>query len=289
MSLPALVVRLVVVVLAILCLSFPAVVGRDRLARTRADYRDRLREVAPYLLALGGVLLVNSATRELAPEVSWVIGWNVTSTIYAIEGEFVAALQSIAVPPLTAYFSFVYVYGYVFLLVFPLLAYFTLEETRYLRETCVAYAINYGLGLVLYVAFIAYGPRNLIPDVVDPLLYTNWPQSKLLTTQVNTNTNVFPSLHSSLSITVALLAYRTRDLYPRWTGLAVIVAGSVIVSTMYLGIHWLVDVIAGAGLAFVAFRLATRPGVADRDWVFGERVYPFVRRCAHVLKRAVGR
>lgn len=290
-TLVALIVRVAVTVGVMLAIAAVAIVGRTRLASVRAQYRERRRAIAPYLVVLAGVLVVNNATRKFAPEVSWLIRLNVTGIIYAIEGTFVAHLQSVATPLLTAYFSFMYVYGYVFLLAFPLVAYFALEETKFMRETCVAYTLNYGVGLLCYVAFIAYGPRNLMPDLVEPLLYASWPRSQFLTSQVNTNTNVFPSLHGSLSFTVALLAYRTREIYPAWSVVATIFAGSVIVSTMYLGIHWLIDVVAGGGLALFAVWVATNldetTAARYRTKLTENRTYVHVGRWVRLLRDAV--
>lgn len=267
MTLPGLIARLGVVVGGLLLVAAVAIVGPRRLARLRIDAADRARRHAPYVAGLALVLLLNSGTRKLAPELSWVIGLNITGAIYALEGAFVAHLQSLASPPLTAALAFVYVYGYVFLLCFPLLAYFALEDLEPFRETCLAYGLNYGGGLVCYVVFIAYGPRNLMPDLVDPLLYASWPEAQLLTSQVNTNTNVFPSLHSSLAVTVGLLAWRTRAIYPAWTPIAALLGGSVLLSTMYLGIHWALDVVAGAllGVGSVAAAVALRERAADRS------------------------
>lgn len=258
MTLSALLVQLVFVVTLMIGITASIVVGRSRLRSIRSCYRERGRSIAPYLAMLACVLVVNSVTRRVGPEISWVIGWNISGDIYAIEGTLVAQIQSLATPSLTAFFSFIYVYGYVFLLVFPLVAYFALPQTDSLRETTLAYTLNYVVGLVCYILFIAYGPRNLMPELVDSLLYTGWPQSQLLTSEVNSNTNVFPSLHSSLSITVAILAYRTRDVYPRWTPIAIFFASSVVVSTMYLGIHWATDVVAGALLAAGSVYIASR-------------------------------
>ncbi|WP_458210679.1 phosphatase PAP2 family protein [Haladaptatus sp. NG-SE-30] len=244
--------------IAMLATATAAVVGVSGLKRARGHFRERIRALLPHFGLLIVVLAVNNVAREYGPELSWIIGWNITGLIHAVEGDFVGTVQSVATPELTAYFSFMYIYGYVFLLVFPFVAYFALPEERPLKETTIAYALNYGLGLVCYILFISYGPRNLIPDVVAPLLYSTYPQSQILTGEVNANTNVFPSLHTSLSVSVALLAYRTREAYPRWTLVAIPTAASIVVATMYLGIHWGTDVLAGILLGIVSVLGAER-------------------------------
>lgn len=266
MTLHVVLAQIVAVVVVLVGLTTLLVAGQLRAVLRRASIRVRQRADAPYLGLLATVLLVNAVARRYGPDVSWIIGWNLTSTIHGFEGAFVAWIQQFASPSATAYFSFVYVYGYVFILVFPLLAYAALEDPVPLRETAVAYSVNYAIGLLCYVLVIAYGPRNLIPDLVEPLLYTSWPQAQLVTTQVNTYENVFPSLHASLSITVLLLAYRTRDRYPRWLPIAGVFAISIAISTMYLGIHWATDVVAGIVLAFVSVLLATRIDLPPIHW-----------------------
>lgn len=234
------------------------VIGPTGLNRARRQFRDRLRDVYPHLGLLLVVLGVNKVAREYGPELSWLIGWNITSRIHRLEGNFVGTVQSVARPEITMYFSFMYIYGYVFLLVFPFIAYFALADERPLKKAAVAFAVNYSLGLVCYILFISYGPRNLIPDVVHPLLYSTYPESQILTGQVNANTNVFPSLHTSLSVSSALLAFQTRDSYPRWAVIAIPMAASIIVATMYLGIHWATDVCAGSVLGVGSVLIADR-------------------------------
>lgn len=258
MGLISVAVRALLLTAVLLVIATAAIVGREGLQRARRDFRRRLRLTAPYLLALLVILGLNEVARTVGPEVSWAIGWNITGLIYAIEGRSIATIQSIASPPLTAYFSFMYLYGYAFLIVFPFIAYFAAEDPRPLEETAVAYALNYAIGVAAYILFIAYGPRNFMPGVVESILYTTYPQAQLLTREMNVNTNVFPSLHSSLSVTVTLLAWRTRDSYPRWAWIAPVFGASIVVGTMYLGVHWVTDVVAGVGLAVGSVYLASR-------------------------------
>ncbi len=258
MGLLAVVVEVVAAVLALVAVASVTVVGPGRLRRTARTIRGRLREAAGPLAALALVLALNGVVRDVGIELSWLVGVNVTSAIYVVEGEFVAWLQSLGTPAVTTLLGYVYVYGYAFLVVFPLVAYLALEDGRYLRATATAYVVNYAVGLCCYLLFIAYGPRNYMPDLVQSLLYDALPRFQLLTSEINTNTNVFPSLHTSLSATVALLAVRSREAYPRWVPVAVTLAASVALATMYLGIHWATDVVAGLVLAGGSVAVAAR-------------------------------
>ncbi|ADD06754.1 putative PAP2-type phosphatase [Natrialba magadii ATCC 43099] len=255
--------QLTVVVTLLVLVSIGLFVGRYRLRDTRTEWRARVRAAAPVTALLAAVLLFNSVARQYGPDVSWMIHWNLTWPIYDVEGEFILWLQSFEAPAITAYFSFIYIYGYVFLLVFPVIAYFALSNTRPLRELLTAYTLNYVLGLGIYVFIVAYGPRNMMPELVDALLYDTYPQYQHLTRQVNRNTNVFPSLHTSLAATVTFLAFRTRAIYPKWFLLATGLGVSVAISTMYLGIHWVIDVVAGIVLAYICVALA---GVLVGRW-----------------------
>ena len=236
-----------------------AVVGPRRLYAAANNLIPYLRETRTEVVALLVVLLVSALGRDTLQMVSEVAGLRLTGAIYALEGGFVAWLQStFASPRLTLFFSSVYVFGYTFLLVFPFIAYAALPESTTLKRVVVAYALNYAIGLVVYTAVLAYGPRNVMPDAVTSLLYTFEPNYQTLVAEVNENTNVFPSLHTSLSVTVALFAIRTREEYPGWTAIACPLAAAVVVATMYLGIHWLTDVIGGILLAVGCVSLSSR-------------------------------
>ncbi|SDQ44171.1 phosphatase PAP2 family protein [Natronobacterium texcoconense] len=251
-------IRVVVVVGILLPIAAAAFVGRDRLATLRTEWRPRLRESGPLLAVLLVVLGINRVMRQEGPTISEEIGVQLTWLFYDLEGEFVLVFQSIATPEVTAYFSAIYVYGYAFLLIFPGVAYFALSNTVHFRRLLAAYSLNYAIGVAFYLVVVAFGPRNVMPDVLaSTLMYDTSPEYQHLTGQVNHSTNVFPSLHTSLAATVALFAYWTREQYPRWFPVALVLAVSVGISTMYLGFHWVIDVIAGILLAVVCVALSS--------------------------------
>ncbi|ELZ58035.1 MULTISPECIES: phosphatase PAP2 family protein [Halorubrum] len=246
-------------VAAMLTVASLAVVGPARLRAARTGVRARLWDARRAVAVLCAVLLASALGRSWLLDVSRLFGLQATALIYALEGGFVAWVQAtFAGPALTAYFSWVYVYGYAFLLAFPVVAYLALPRTVTFRRVLVAYALNYGIGLALYTLIFAHGPRNVMPEMVTPLLFANQPDVMALTSEVNVNSNVFPSLHTSLAVTVGTFAVLTREEYPRWTPVGVTLSLSVVVATMYLGIHWLTDVIAGFALAFGSVYLAHR-------------------------------
>ncbi|WP_123619942.1 phosphatase PAP2 family protein [Halorubrum sp. CSM-61] len=247
-----------------------AIVGPRRLYALWDDLRDRLWEIRKPLAGLVVVLIASAIGRSSLQTVSELFGLQLTWAIYALEGDFVAWIQAtFASPRLTMYFSSVYVYGYVFLLSFPFLAYLALPRTATVKRLVVAYALNYAIGLVVYTIVFAHGPRNVMPDMVTSLLFTHNPEFMALTGEVNEPANVFPSLHTSLSVTVGTFAVLTRREYPLWTPIAAWLATSVVIATMYLGIHWLTDVFGGIALALGAVYLSYR--IVDEAEEEGER------------------
>ncbi len=256
----AIVVRVLAVTVVLLGISLVTIVGVAQLrAVARQGVGRQIRRALPYFVFLGIVLGSMATLRSVGSELSWRIGFELSSVIYEIEGgTVVLAVQSVPLPRAPLLFPLVYVFGYVYLLSFPFLAYLLSTDLRPFRTLSLAYAFNYVVGVILYIAFVAYGPRNYYNLGAVEVLYNVWPESQLLTSMVNTNTNVFPSLHSSVSTTIAIMAVKTRDRYPLWTPIAVVLAALVCLSTMYLAIHWATDVVAGIVLAFLSVWFAER-------------------------------
>ncbi|AHF99103.1 phosphatidylglycerophosphatase [Halostagnicola larsenii XH-48] len=257
-----------IVVTVMLAIAIPLFIGFGRIQQTWTELRSRIRTSLPVIGLVVVVLLLNRYGRQTLTSLSRDYGWDMTSTFYEIEGELIIWFQSYDYTPLIRFFSFIYIYAYVFLLVFPVLAYFALSDNRPFRQLLTAYALNYSIGIVIYFLVIAFGPRNVMPEMFDTVLYDFQPRYQHLTREVNDYRNVFPSLHTSMAVTVGLFAVRTRDEYPKWVPVALFLAICVPVSTMYLGIHWAIDVVAGTILAI--FCVSTAVLVVNR-WELWKR------------------
>lgn len=257
-----------IVVLVMLSIAIPLFIGFGRIQTTWSEWRSRIRTSTPVILLLLGVMLFNRYGRETLTTMSRQYGVDMTTVFYEIEGDFITVFQTYDYTALIQFFSFIYIYAYVFLLVFPVLAYFALSDNRPFRQLLTAYALNYSIGVIIYFLVIAFGPRNVMPELFDTVLYDFQPRYQHLTREVNDYRNVFPSLHTSMAVTVGMFALRTRDEYPKWVPVAVFLAICVPLSTMYLAIHWAIDVVAGTILA--TFCVSVSVLVVDR-WELWKR------------------
>lgn len=223
-------------------------IDRERLPESRDDLETSLVDLAPYLGVIVLVSVVKRLTSRSRLELSRDIDWNITGALYAVEGRFVAELQAVTPDVTYGFFSGMYMFGFPYLLVAPAVVYFLTASERPLKELLVAYVLNHVVGLICYTLFIAYGPRNWPRSRVDGVMYQLYPWTQEITAAVSSKTNVFPSLHTSLSVVALLIAWRTRGTYPRWFYVAAFSSVSIMLSTMVLGIHWLTDILAGVVL-----------------------------------------
>ncbi|WP_435076502.1 phosphatase PAP2 family protein [Halococcus sp. AFM35] len=172
-----------------------------------------------------------------------------TWLIYEFEGTVVAAFQSVASEPLTVMFTAAYLVGFPTIVLFT---YFKLKahDEREARRYALAYVVLVLLAVPFFV-FVPVGIPALYPAVaVQPLIFDVSPIIRAGMLATDTMVKAFPSLHTGLSVLAALYA---RKAGPRYAATAGVLAGLIVFSTFYLGIHWLTDAAFAVVLVAVAY------------------------------------
>ena len=128
------------------------------------------------------------------------------------------------------------------------------------RVFALSVALNYLLALPFYL-FMPVPERWAFPGAKATLL------SDLLSTKlieavrpISGLDNCFPSMHVALTLLVVLLAYWGRA---RWRHSVACLGGTIILSTFFLGIHWIPDIVMGAATASLSFAGAVK---LNRTW-----------------------
>ena len=163
------------------------------------------------------------------------------------------------------WFSFFY-FGYFFILavhIFPFL--FAVKDMRLVAELSFGIVTLFCVGHLLYIVVPGYGPYQHLSFANELEGPTWWRLVRVAVDagEVSARTDIFPSLHTAAPTFLALFGLRHRRLWPfrvTWIPMALF-ASQIVISTMFLRWHYLVDVIAGLLLAMTVSLVASR--VAD--------------------------
>jgi membrane-associated phospholipid phosphatase len=196
------------------------------------------------------VFLLSSVQTHFDGTLTRFLGYDLTAWVHRIEGDRAAAIQSMASPALTYLLVFFYIVMFPVMVAAPMLLAASLENAAAFRAMARGLLINYAVCLPFYLLFPvkemwAGNPERvrLLVDQVSPAIMEAYRATSALD-------NCFPSFHTSLSVTFALLALRLKR--ARFAAAMAVSAAAIVFSTLYLGIHWLTDAAAGAVLGAVA-------------------------------------
>lgn len=230
---------------------------------TEAFGRPAMRTMIWLWIGIFVIDLVQTAT-DLQTDDYWPYAWHqeFQQHIHLLEGTVVAALQRLlAFPPLTHLLSLAYLILFPAILFASASIYDRLDDHARTRMVAYVYGLNYLICLPFYILMPVREPWTLggsdVVLMIDlhsfaPLIDVLRPMSGL--------DNCFPSYHTSLTVSLVLIAYLGG---PRKFARAIAVTGFLIVlSTLYLGFHWLSDVVAGVIAGAVAFAWARKLALA---------------------------
>jgi len=202
-----------------------------------------------HFIALLAILILNKNEMKFERNMDYHV--NFTHWFHSIEGDFVANLQhTFYNPVLTIVLSFLYIVVFQAMLIASLGIYTYKNESKQMYyATCYAIMINYLVAIPFYLFFPVNEVWSYAPNV-HFLMLDVFPSFETEYRALSGLNNCFPSLHTSISVTIAILAVRSGN--KKWAVLTCTMALAIIFSIFYLGIHWLIDMCGGIMLAIFA-------------------------------------
>lgn len=157
------------------------------------------------------------------------------------------------------------VYGSLY--TFMLLPVLVARHPPLFRRALLSYIL---IMIVAYAGFLLYPTLTPRPSQVTVDSFAAW--TLRLTYSLDTRYNCFPCLHVAHSLVSAMTAFRV---HKRVGWIAITWTALIGVSTLYTKQHYVVDVVAGAAIAYVAYLIFLQPyprnAVPERDRILAPR------------------
>ncbi len=214
--------------------------------------------------------------REILPAVS---PWALDAPIYAFDLRVFGVEPSLWFDQFvnvgtTEWFAFFYFLYFLILTVHVLPILFWERDMRVVSRFGVGFLMIFLTAHLLYMVVPGWGPYRYLSgsfrhELHGPMF---WPLVQQTVDAGGAQKDIFPSLHTAVPTFIAIFSYRNRRLIPfkySW-GVMAFVATQIIIATLFLRWHYLVDVVAGLTLATTAAFLG--PHIADWEAVRRERM-----------------
>lgn len=190
-----------------------------------------------------------------------------TQSIYSIEGNFVSSIQHLFHNDiLTAISSYFYVVVFPAVMITSIALYTFKKNYKLFYAICYALMFNYMIAIPFYLFFPVNEVWSFHPNV-KLLILDVFPTFEQDYRPLSGLDNCFPSLHTSISVSMAVIAVKSRNAF--WKIFVPISSAFIIFTIFYLGIHWLSDMCAGVVLGVVAARLGLR--ISEGRLILGEQ------------------
>ncbi|MEA3202018.1 MAG: hypothetical protein QOE90_3446 [Thermoplasmata archaeon] len=247
----------------------------------RKDAQRLLDKYGKFLLAAIAVLLLHLLLVQVDQAVTPRLPYHdLAPQVDALERGAVPSLQHLWGSPLDWLFSIVYIAVQPWMLYFPILLYLLSDEERPAKAYLLMFPLAYLLALPFYL-LVPITNVYLFHHVQSPV-FGLFPQLADLYYSFTTTNNTFPSLQVAFA---ALTANAAR--YSRNRGFRIFAysyAILLVAATLYLNIHWIVDVLGGLVVAGVVAIFTGRFISTERLAL--QRVKPTPEEAQRTVERA---
>ena len=170
----------------------------------------------------------------------------------------------------------VYIGSFLFIMTFSLALFAYLDKMKIASKMIFLYVVLFFLTIPFYLLVVVYVPsypKMFYPGAesiirgMEPLLYNYGPNVNDFFVNYDTFNNCFPSMHIGYpAATIFFLFLNVRG-FKRYKIFLIIALGAIAVSIVYLGIHWLTDIIGGFLIAILGVIITERYARDFWKWV----------------------
>lgn len=233
----------------------------------------KMRACIPAVVVLSLTTLAAGLQGGFERTVQQALGWDFTPLVYAVEGHATEWIQDAFRHPLLDYVLVtVYTVGSFSLYFTPFFVLVALGRAKSAMRVAATMAGVWAVGIAFYFLFPVYEVWTTADPAygygwthVQPVLFEYLPEARDSWGYQTALNNNFPSLHVALSGGIAISLWLARE---RWLAIpSTLIAAGVMAATVYLGIHWLVDVFAGLLLCGASAWLVHRRVALEDDRV----------------------
>ncbi|CAI6082444.1 phosphatase PAP2 family protein [Cohnella sp. JJ-181] len=211
-----------------------------------------------FFLSLLFIMALNKL--ELRLEAVFPPARDLTEAVAGWEGSWQGDLQRLLEAPwLTLVCAFFYLVVFQGFMVASLIVYVRAGNYKLYYALCAALLLNYLIAVPFYLLVPVHEAWSVSAQIRF-LMLDVFPSFETQYRHLSGLDNCFPSLHTSISTTMALLAMRSGS--RRWAVIGAVNALVILFSIFYLGIHWATDMFAGMALAILVVAVGLRVG----DW-----------------------
>ena len=207
---------------------------------------------------------------------------DMTPYVYAIEGDIVLWIQeSLSNSLLSIGLTHFYVMGFM-AITFSSFVYPIFFDDRYMADrVSLSMFWVYILAIPFYLFFNVRVTGNYIPEM-ETIAYDLTPQIQNWFIQIDPFTNGMPSLHIGLPFAIWLTLERwdSDERWLRYRRLLLLFIAITAFTILYLGIHWVSDIIGGIIVAVIAVEITSR--THGPIWQFADERL-FSRRLARAI------
>jgi membrane-associated phospholipid phosphatase len=220
-----------------------------------SDLLKIIKKQLPFILIIVGVVAFHLIeVRFIDSDVTKWVGVDYANNIRDIEGDLVYSFSQNWIPGILHFFVLIYIAVYPFTLWFSPLYFIVSDKKESMKALAYGLLIIYAVSLPFYLfvpvtnVYTYYNVNSALETVIPSI------ENFFYTT--TTHNNCLPSLHTAMTILIAYSVSLTNN--KKLTYFTYFVMICVIISVIYLSIHWLTDVLTGIALSLATIFLLKR-------------------------------